>query len=64
MSYLKSKQMKHNNLTTNIYFDKIQEQDLIIKAFSILLVQKGILTENEVEDTINSIKIMDKLIEN
>ena len=62
-NYLRSKQIMHNRKTLDFYLNEIVEKDLTIKALITLLVQKEILTQDEIDNVVNSIKVMDKLTE-
>jgi len=63
---IRSKQIQHENIVLDEYLDdkyyRIQNQELIIQALINLLISKNILTEEEINDYIDSLKIMNKLI--
>jgi len=67
-AYIESRQIQHKGIVLEKILEdenyKIQDQKLIIQALINLLISKNILRENEVDEMIDSIKVMDKLTEN
>ena len=61
---IRSEQIQHKNIVLNKILEEVEEDHLIIQSLTNLLIQKNILTKEEVKDFVDSIKVMNKLIKN